>query len=168
MGSSKSNPKKRKTVAAEGLKKSSKKAIVLAFADEGNETEEVRPNDPEVKESQKLDGFLRKTTGSIVAKGHLRHLRNHYSIHQKVLMRIPLEGEMPDRPQKEGYTPVFWEFFNYSIRLQASSLINTLLSSIDRAPGQLGPFAWATLTTFQVGCLSVGIVPNFNLLECST
>ncbi|GAA0152477.1 hypothetical protein LIER_10950 [Lithospermum erythrorhizon] len=57
------------------------------------------------KESQTLEGFCRNMAETIIAKGHLRHLRDHYSIHQKVLMRTPFEGETPNAPQGEGYTP---------------------------------------------------------------
>ncbi|GAA0159973.1 hypothetical protein LIER_16631 [Lithospermum erythrorhizon] len=89
----------------------------------------------------------------MVAKAHLRHLREHYSISPKVQMRALLEGETV-------YSPVFWEFFNYGLRLRASPFVNSLLSTIGRAPGQLGHFSWATVTAFQVGCLSFGVVPR--------
>ncbi|GAA0183166.1 hypothetical protein LIER_30630 [Lithospermum erythrorhizon] len=80
-------------------------------------------------------------------------------------MRIPLAGETPDTPLEEAYTPVFLEFFNYGLRLRASPFVNSLISAIGRAFGQLGPFAWVVVTTFQVGCLSVGIMPSVNLFS---
>ncbi|GAA0165451.1 hypothetical protein LIER_20852 [Lithospermum erythrorhizon] len=85
-------------------------------------------------------------------------LREHYSISLKVHMWVPLEGETFNAPLEEGYTPVFWEFFNNGMRLRASSFVNSLFSAIGRAPDQLGPFAWATVTAFPVGCLSIGRV----------
>ncbi|GAA0148928.1 hypothetical protein LIER_08236 [Lithospermum erythrorhizon] len=68
------------------------------------------------------------------------HLRDHYSISPKVQMWVPPEGETVDVPLEEGYTLVFWELFNYGMRLRASPFVNSLLSAIGRAPGQLGPF----------------------------
>ncbi|GAA0146988.1 hypothetical protein LIER_06800 [Lithospermum erythrorhizon] len=116
------------------------------------------PNADIIKNSKMEDG------GSIILKGHLIHLRNHYHIHSDVLMRVTLADETPDLP-KDGYTHVFWEFFNYGLRLRASAFLNSVLSSIGRAPGQIGPIVWANLTAFQVGCLSVGMPPTFNLFN---
>ncbi|GAA0157913.1 hypothetical protein LIER_15070 [Lithospermum erythrorhizon] len=74
---------------------------------------------------------------------------------------VAITGEMIDRPMvnpaankgdpmEEGYTPFFWEFLNYDLRLPVSAFVNNVLVAIDRAPSQLGPFPWATLTAFQV------------------
>ncbi|GAA0155503.1 hypothetical protein LIER_13216 [Lithospermum erythrorhizon] len=128
------------------------------------------------KVSQTLEGFQKVTATSAVALGHLRHLCDYYHIETGVKTRIPLAGETIDKPMVDptapkgepiegGYTPVFWEFFNYELRLPASEFINNVLAAIDRAPAQLELFAWATLTAFQVGCLSVGVIPTLNLFN---
>ncbi|GAA0140989.1 hypothetical protein LIER_02233 [Lithospermum erythrorhizon] len=108
--------KKRKFGGVEGARKVPKKS--KAKIDNGGvEGEEEEPvAEPRVKDSQTLEGFRRKMAESIILKGHLRHLRNHYHIHSDVLMRIPLANETPDLPE-DSYTPIFWEFFNYSLRL---------------------------------------------------
>ncbi|GAA0160797.1 hypothetical protein LIER_17270 [Lithospermum erythrorhizon] len=154
---------KRKMPSGEGPKRKPKrsKKDESAYPVEGAKGAMV--NDPGVKDSQTLEGFRSRTMNSAVAKGHLRHLKEHYSISPEVQMRIPLEGEVVDALMQEGFTPVFWEFFNYGMRLRASPFVISRLTALGRAPGQLGPFAWATVTTFQVGCLSVGVVPNVNL-----
>ncbi|GAA0139628.1 hypothetical protein LIER_01134 [Lithospermum erythrorhizon] len=145
--------KKRKDEGAEAAWKTLKKSKAR-LEDKGVEGEDeeliVKPG---VRDSQTLEGFRRKTTRSVILKGHLSHLCNHYNIHKDILMRIPLTGETHDLLE-DGYTPMFLEFFNYRLRLQASTFVNSVLSSIDRAPGQLGPFAWVTLMAFQVGWLS--------------
>ncbi|GAA0146936.1 hypothetical protein LIER_06763 [Lithospermum erythrorhizon] len=114
------------------------------------------------------------TATSAVASGHLRHICEHYRIETGVKTRIPLAHETIDAPLvnpaankgdpiEKGYTPICWEFLNYGLRLPASSFVNSVLTAIDCTPSQLGPFSWATLTTFQVGCLSMGVVPSLNL-----
>ncbi|GAA0183888.1 hypothetical protein LIER_31225 [Lithospermum erythrorhizon] len=45
-----------------------------------------------------------------------------------------------------------------SVILKALAFVNLVLTTIGRAPGQMGPFELATLTAFLVGCLSVGVV----------
>ncbi|GAA0157003.1 hypothetical protein LIER_38386 [Lithospermum erythrorhizon] len=126
--------------------------------------------------SQTLEGFRKVIVTNAVATGHLRHIRDHYGVEIVVKVKIPLAGETIDAPlvdptagrgdpMVEGYTPICWEFMNYGIRLPASTFINSVLTAIDRAPGQLGPFAWASLTAFQVVCLSVGVVPSLNLFS---
>ncbi|GAA0138987.1 hypothetical protein LIER_00623 [Lithospermum erythrorhizon] len=79
-------------------------------------------------------------------------------------MKAPLANKTPDLPE-DGYTPVFWDFFNYGLRLPASAFVNSVLTTIGRAPDQMGPFAWETLTPFQVGYLSAGVTPNLNLFS---
>ncbi|GAA0175722.1 hypothetical protein LIER_41964 [Lithospermum erythrorhizon] len=75
-------------------------------------------------------------------------------------MRTTLSGKSVDNPaanptankgdlMEKGYTPFFLEFFNYGLRLPATAFVNSVSAAIDRAPGQLGPFAWGTLKTFQ-------------------
>ncbi|GAA0166635.1 hypothetical protein LIER_21747 [Lithospermum erythrorhizon] len=149
--------------SGEGPKRNPKKWKTSKTNKNGEGTEGTSVSEPGVKDSQTFEGFRKRTMNSLVAKGHLRHLREHYSISPKVQMRVPLEGESVDVPLEEGYTPVFWEFFNYGMRLRASPFFDSLLCTIGCAPGQLGPFAWATVMAFQVGCLSVGVVPSVNL-----
>ncbi|GAA0155888.1 hypothetical protein LIER_13509 [Lithospermum erythrorhizon] len=63
--------KKRKAEGADVAKKASKKSKAL-LEDEGVEAkEEETVAEPGVKESQTLEGFRRKTTGSVILKGHL-------------------------------------------------------------------------------------------------
>ncbi|GAA0156605.1 hypothetical protein LIER_14060 [Lithospermum erythrorhizon] len=119
---------------------------------------------------------MKVTETSAIALGHLRHFHEHYHIDAGVKLRVPLDGETIDNPLvnfaanegdpiESGYIPVCWEFLNYGLRLPSSTFINNVLSAIDRAPCQIGPLAWATLTTFQVGCLSVGVVPSLNFFS---
>ncbi|GAA0176424.1 hypothetical protein LIER_29420 [Lithospermum erythrorhizon] len=106
--------------------------------------------------------------GNIMLKGHLRHLRKYYRIHPDVLMRAPLANETPDLLE-DGYTPMFWEFFNYGLRLPALAFVNLVLTTIGSAPGQMGPFAWTTLTAFQRDVqrpLPRGSIILPNLLGC--
>ncbi|GAA0141279.1 hypothetical protein LIER_02457 [Lithospermum erythrorhizon] len=112
----------------------SKRRKVFTIVEGHEEASVVQPG---VRDSQTLEGVHNRTTVSVVVKRHLHYLSDHYSVHQKVLMRIPFPGETPDTPQEEGYTPVFWEFFTYGVRLKASPFLNSLLSSIGRAPVQL-------------------------------
>ncbi|GAA0154370.1 hypothetical protein LIER_12368 [Lithospermum erythrorhizon] len=97
----------------------------------------VPVNEPGVKTSQTLEGFRSRTKKSMVAKGHLRHLREHYSISPKVRMRVPMEGETVDAPLEEGYTPVFWEFFNYGMRLRASPFFPVISSHFQEYVSEL-------------------------------
>ncbi|GAA0146546.1 hypothetical protein LIER_06473 [Lithospermum erythrorhizon] len=91
-------------------------------------------------------------------------------------MRISFVGETIDNPMvnthapkgdpmESGYVPICSEFLNYGLSLPSSSFINSVLIAIDLTPCQIGPFAWATLTAFQVGCLSVGVVSSLNLFS---
>ncbi|GAA0159263.1 hypothetical protein LIER_16084 [Lithospermum erythrorhizon] len=101
--SSKVHAKKRKMPRDEEPKRKSKKTKVPTITEGAEGAEEAHVAEPGVKESQTLEGFRRNTAESIIEKGHLRHLRDHYSIHQKVLIRMPFEGETPAAPQGEGY-----------------------------------------------------------------
>ncbi|GAA0151847.1 hypothetical protein LIER_10475 [Lithospermum erythrorhizon] len=87
-GSSKITSKKHKRTSSEGPKRNSKKVKVLTIS-EG------------VRDSQTLEGFRRRTATSVIAKGHLLHLRDHYSIHPKVLMKIPREARLPILPKRD-------------------------------------------------------------------
>ncbi|GAA0145977.1 hypothetical protein LIER_06036 [Lithospermum erythrorhizon] len=91
-GSSKVPAKKRKMLRGEGPKRKPKKPKVPTVVEGAQGDKEAPAAEPGVKESQTLEGFRRNTAESIIAKGHLRHLRGHYSIHQKVLMRTSFEG----------------------------------------------------------------------------
>ncbi|GAA0176493.1 hypothetical protein LIER_29474 [Lithospermum erythrorhizon] len=77
---------------------------------------------------------------SAIARGYLRHLREHYSISLEVQMRVPLEGETVDAPLEEGFTPIFWEFLNYGLRLRASPFVNSLLFCDRTCPRSAGSF----------------------------
>ncbi|GAA0145988.1 hypothetical protein LIER_42890 [Lithospermum erythrorhizon] len=101
-----------------------------------------------------------KATSSVVGSGYLRHIHDYYHIEKVVKMRIPLTEESVDNPlvtlsagkgdpMEKEFTPVFRECFNNGLRLPASAFVNNILAAIDFAPGQLGPFAWGTLTAFQ-------------------
>ncbi|GAA0147735.1 hypothetical protein LIER_07363 [Lithospermum erythrorhizon] len=136
--------KKRKTDCADGARKVLKKSKALVEV-EGEDEEHVV--ELGVKDSQTLEGFRKKTAGSVILKGHLCHFHNHYNIHKDVLMRAPLADETLNLPE-DGYTPGFWEFFNYGLRLRASAFVNSVLFAIGHDPGQMGPFAWATLMAF--------------------
>ncbi|GAA0172312.1 hypothetical protein LIER_41316 [Lithospermum erythrorhizon] len=126
---------KRKVPNGEGPKRKPKKSKTSQITAGVEGVEGAPINDPRVKDSQTLEGFRSRTMKSVVAKRHLRHFRDHYSINPKVQMRVPLEGEPVDFPLEEGYTPVFWELFNYGLRLRASPFVNSLLSVIGRTPG---------------------------------
>ncbi|GAA0160654.1 hypothetical protein LIER_17161 [Lithospermum erythrorhizon] len=137
---------------------------------------EAPPKKKGTRVSLTLEGFRKVTMTSAVASGHLRHIREHYKIEAKVKTRIHLVDETIDNPMvnpdvtkgdpmENGYTPLCWEFLNYGLRLPASTFVNSVLAAIDRAPSQLGPFAWETLIAFQVGCLSIGVVPSLNLFN---
>ncbi|GAA0158486.1 hypothetical protein LIER_15496 [Lithospermum erythrorhizon] len=142
--SSKVSASKRRKANGEGPRRKGKKSKVPTIVEgtEGVEGHDEAPiAEPGLRDSQILEGFHNRTSVSVVAKIHLHHLCDYYSVHQKVLMRIPLPGETPDMPQEEGCTPVFWEFFNYGLRLTASPFVDSLISSIARAPSQLGLFA---------------------------
>ncbi|GAA0145014.1 hypothetical protein LIER_05309 [Lithospermum erythrorhizon] len=105
--SSKVSASKRRKESGEVPRRKSKKSKVSTIVEgtEGVEGHEEAPvAELGVKDSQTLEGFRNRTVVSVVAKSHIRHLRDHYSIHQKVLMRIPLPGETSDTPQEEGYT----------------------------------------------------------------
>ncbi|GAA0146723.1 hypothetical protein LIER_06610 [Lithospermum erythrorhizon] len=130
------------------MRKSKKSKVpTIVVGTEGVEGHEEAPvAEPSVRDSQTLEGFHNRTAVSGVAKSHVR---DHYSVHQKVLMRIPLLVETPNTHQEEGYTPVFGEFFNFGLRLAASPFVDSLLSSIGCAAGQLGPFTCTTFTAFQ-------------------
>ncbi|GAA0171849.1 hypothetical protein LIER_25788 [Lithospermum erythrorhizon] len=95
--------KKRKV---EDATKASKKLRVPIVADVVEEEDEEPPNDPGVKDSQNLEGFIRKTTVSVILKGHLFHLRTYYHIQKDILMRVPLANETPDLFEG-GCTPGF-------------------------------------------------------------
>ncbi|GAA0161664.1 hypothetical protein LIER_17925 [Lithospermum erythrorhizon] len=122
-GSSKVSTSKQRKASGEEPRRKSKKSKVSTIVEgtEGVEGHEEAPvAEPGVRDFQTLEGFCNRTTVSVVAKSHLYHLRDHYSVHQKVLMRIPLK---------------------YGLRLTTSPFVDPLLSSIGREPGQLGPFA---------------------------
>ncbi|GAA0158125.1 hypothetical protein LIER_15230 [Lithospermum erythrorhizon] len=81
-----------------------------------------------------------------------------------------LEGTDEDTPRRRDASgrrihPSLLGVFNYGLRLRASPFIDSLLSTIGRPLGELGPFSWVTLTAFQVGYLSVGVAPNLNLFS---
>ncbi|GAA0156737.1 hypothetical protein LIER_38334 [Lithospermum erythrorhizon] len=160
---------KRKIPSGEGSKrkakkpKASKAAEMVEPAEEGEGGKVGPTNEPGVKDSQTFEVFRSRTMKSTILRPHFRFIRDRYSIDQSMSMGVPFDDETVDNPQEEGFTPIFWEFMNYGLRLRASPFVNSFLNAIRRAPGQLGPFAWAAVTAFQVGCLSVGVVPNVNL-----
>ncbi|GAA0154541.1 hypothetical protein LIER_12491 [Lithospermum erythrorhizon] len=152
------------------IKKASRKAVAPAAGDEGA-TKKKR-----MRVSQTLEGFRKVTTTSVVASGHPRHLRENYGIDTGVETKIPVADETIDAPlvnpvakggdpMKRGYIPICWEFLNYSLRLHVSTFVNSVLTAIDRASQSVGQFAWATLTAFQVGCLSIKVMPSLNLFS---
>ncbi|GAA0178686.1 hypothetical protein LIER_42183 [Lithospermum erythrorhizon] len=53
------------------------------------------------------------------------------------------------------------------MRLPFSDFVNDLLEHINRAPGQIHPIGWLSITIFQVACKKAGvqaIVPMFGSL----
>ncbi|GAA0138847.1 hypothetical protein LIER_00512 [Lithospermum erythrorhizon] len=97
---------------------------------------------------------------------------------------IPLEGKSIDTPSMKINTPqgpkalskgtsasiskdttLFWEFFNYGLRLSVLGFVDEVLMTLDHDAGQLMPFAWLVLTVFQVACPSVGVLPDLALFS---
>ncbi|GAA0156245.1 hypothetical protein LIER_38243 [Lithospermum erythrorhizon] len=125
---------KRKVPSGEGPKRKPKKPKTSQISEAVEGVDGASVNEPGVKDSQTLEGFRSRTMKSAVARGHLRHHRDHYSIDPKVSMRVPLEGETIDAPSEERFTTILWEFLNYGLWLRASPFVNSLLSAIGRAP----------------------------------
>ncbi|GAA0158976.1 hypothetical protein LIER_15868 [Lithospermum erythrorhizon] len=99
---------KQKMASGEGQKRKAKRLKVSPFTEgvEGAESTEGAPiNDPGVRDSQTLEGFRSRTTNSMVAKSHLRHLHDHYSIYLKVIMRTPLAEPLDSSPVQRIWYP---------------------------------------------------------------
>ncbi|GAA0140473.1 hypothetical protein LIER_01812 [Lithospermum erythrorhizon] len=130
------------------------------------------------KEPQILEEVKTKTVPGLITDYQLRQISNHYCIPDIVKTRIPLEGEIVDTPSTNTDAPqgpevlpdgtpapifkdttLFWESFNYGLRLLVSGFVDEVLMSLDRAPGQLMPFDWLVMSIFQVACLSIGVLP---------
>ncbi|GAA0174466.1 hypothetical protein LIER_27851 [Lithospermum erythrorhizon] len=134
------------------------------------------------KEPPTLEEVKAKTIPELITNYQLRQICNYYEVPDEVKTRIPLGGESVDAPStkteapKEGepegttvstfrVTSLFWEFFNYGLRFPMLGFVEEVLITLDRALGQLIPFAWLVLAVFQVACLSVGVVPNIVLFN---
>ncbi|GAA0147832.1 hypothetical protein LIER_07438 [Lithospermum erythrorhizon] len=93
----------------------------------------------EVRLALLVASFGKVTATSAIASGNLRHLSQHYHIEAVVKKRIPLTGEMIDKPMVNPAAnkgdPMEGGYIVFLPLLSIASW------AIDRAPGQLGPFA---------------------------
>ncbi|GAA0185924.1 hypothetical protein LIER_33212 [Lithospermum erythrorhizon] len=104
------------------------------------------------KEPPTLKEVKAKTVPGLITYYQLRQIRKHYGISDELKTRIPFEGENVDAPStqteapKEGTpegtctpllrdTSLFWDFFNYGLRLPVSGFGDEVLVTLDRFPG---------------------------------
>ncbi|GAA0139782.1 hypothetical protein LIER_01262 [Lithospermum erythrorhizon] len=115
-----------------------------------------------------LEQVRAKTVSGLITEVQFQPIRNHYNFPEWMKTRISDEGENIDTPvtkteaPKEGMPPstlrqtaIFWEVLNYGLQLPVAGFVDEVLVTLDRAPGQLMPFAWFVLTS-EVAKLRAG------------
>ncbi|GAA0140303.1 hypothetical protein LIER_35215 [Lithospermum erythrorhizon] len=124
---------------------------VRALVSKGKSSKEKSSKQPPTLEEVKA-----KTILGLITDYQLRQIRNQYG--PKVLSEGTFASIHKD-------TTLFWEFFNYGLRLPISGFVDEVLMTLDRTPSQLMPFTWFVLIVFQVDYLYVGVLPNLVLLS---
>ncbi|GAA0172775.1 hypothetical protein LIER_26531 [Lithospermum erythrorhizon] len=99
----------------------------------------------------------------------LRNVRQHFFIPSSVEMRLLGDGDRVFEPALDpscsegalapGWTSMYLDLLNYGARFDFYPSVNDLLIAVNRAPRQIRPVGWLTITIFIVACRMAEITP---------